>query len=390
MYAKDATDGYMKTLYKHQERFLAKNPDRALLLWEAGSGKSLAACEWLKKRPLLKALVIAPKSIQDKWKKDLKESGVKADVVTTDGIKKIDMMQYRAIVADEAHNLAAPIFTAERSARVEVFYNFVKEYPKAHILLLSATPVRSKSWNAHTLSTFVGKYHDWRKWRKKFYRMTDTFGRWHFEPVKTWRKDVRPYIEEISDIVLMRDIVEVPKHSEAVIQISWTKADESLLEKHWEAAKDWHARHRAENGRKKFDELEQIMSQYRKVVVVCYYLSQIEDYKKWIGDDREVFVMTGATKDQGAVIQAAQEADDAILLIQASLGAGFDLDTFSMMVFASMDFRYVSLVQMKARINRIHNLHSNRYVYLIGGKADAAVYETLQKGKDFDPISYRA
>jgi len=126
----------------------------------------------------------------------------------------------------------------------------------------------------------------------------------------------------------------------------------------------------------------------RKVVVVCYYLDQIKDYKERIGNDREVFVMTGSTKNQGQVVKDANESDSCILLIQASLGAGFDLDRFSIMVFASMGFAFVSKIQMEARINRIHNLHPNRYIYLLGGKCDRAVFTQLQKGMDFHPPAY--
>ena len=33
-------------LYTHQQRFLEANPKKALLAWEMGTGKSLAAIEW--------------------------------------------------------------------------------------------------------------------------------------------------------------------------------------------------------------------------------------------------------------------------------------------------------------------------------------------------------
>src|SRR5258708_5807706 len=231
----------MKTLYKHQERFLKENPNSKLLLWEAGSGKTLAACEWLKLRTKRRALVVAPKAIQQKWKNDLLHSGAIADVVTTDGIKKISLKKYSAIVIDEAHNIAAPIFTQGRSNRVTVVYNHIRDNPDTHVLLLTATPVRSQAWNIHTLGTFVGHYWNWKQFRNKFYTFTDRFGRWHYEPKSDWRKGVRPYIEEISDIVLMSDIVEVPQHVEEVINIPWGKSDEQLLTKlYQDVSKEWH------------------------------------------------------------------------------------------------------------------------------------------------------
>jgi hypothetical protein len=124
------------------------------------------------------------------------------------------------------------------------------------------------------------------------------------------------------------------------------------------------------------------------VVVVCYYLDQIEDYRKRIGQDRQVYVLTGATKNQGQIVKDANDSEDCILLIQAGLGAGFDLDRFSVMVFASMSFAFVHKIQMEARVNRIHNLHKNQYIYLLGGKCDKGVYEQVNKGLDFHPPAY--
>jgi len=68
------------------------------------------------------------------------------------------------------------------------------------------------------------------------------------------------------------------------------------------------------------------------------------------------------------VIQDAQDSPECYLLVQSQVSAGYDLDTFSIMIFASMDWGYVNKVQMEARINRIHNLHRNQYIYLIGGE----------------------
>jgi hypothetical protein len=379
----------MKKLYLHQQEFINKNPNKALLCFEAGTGKTITAISWLKLRPQLKALIIAPKGVQLMWRTELKEWNCKADVVTTDEIKKIDLNSYKAVVVDEAQNLCAPLFSKQRSQRATVMYNFVKKNPDAHILLTTATPIRSHPENLHTLACYLGIYWDIKKFREKFCHLTDKFGIFHLEPNKTWRKDIRPYLESISEIVNMRDCIDVPVHEHSVVNIKWTKKqEEQLKQEYMEPAKEWHTRHRLEQGEEKFKELQKILDGHRKVVVVCYYLEQIEDYKNRIGQDREVFVLTGSTKDQGQVFKETNEADDAILLIQAGLGAGVDLDKFSIMVFASMSFAFVHLVQMQARINRIHNLHKNQYIYLLGGRCDRDVKKQLDLGMDFHPPAY--
>ncbi len=375
-------------LYKHQERFIKKNPDRALLVWETGTGKTIAACEWAKKRPGKKVLVICPKAIVEKWERDFIENKVRnADVVSMSQLNKVDWDTYNALIIDEAQHFASPLFVRGRSLRTTLVYEYLKSHRDTHVLLLSATPVRSTPWNVHTLACYIGRWWELKEYRERFFYMTDTFGRWHWEPKKEWRKDVRPYVEEIADIVLMSDCVDVPRQHEQVIQIPWTGTDELALGNEYrEPSAEWHARHKAEQGRKKYEALEKIIEGYQKMIVVCHYREQIDNYVAWIGDDREVFVLDGRTKNQDEVIEAAKKSKDCVFIVQASMGSGFDASEFSVVIFASMSFRYVDKVQMMGRVKRINNLHENMFYYLLAGKCDKAVYETIQKGKDFDVL----
>lgn len=378
-------------LYAHQEKFISRNPDRALLLWEFGLGKSIAGALWVKKREDRKALIVCPKAIVGKWGRELEKCGATADVVSRDQVKKMDISAYRALVIDEAQDFASPLFSSGRSQRATKIYTHIKNHPDTHALLLTATPIRSSPWNCHTLACYLRVFWPIKAFRDEFYYLTDMFGRMHWEPRKDWRKKIRPYLESIADIVLMSECADVPLQSQEVRKVAWTAVqDNELGGQYLEPAKEWHARHRLEQGDAKFKELQGILDGHRKVVVVCFYLSQIEDYRKRIGEDRQVFTMTGSTDDQDAVIRDAQEADDCVLIVQASLCSGFDLDTFSVMVFASLSFSYVHYVQMSGRINRIHNLHENLYIHLLGGKADEAVYKAIMSGRDFDPIAYLA
>ena len=382
----------MQKLYAHQQRFLDKNPDRAMLVWETGTGKTVTACVWRnnERRAHLKALVVAPKAIVEKWKRDLKDWNAEADVISTDAIKKTDLSPYDVLIVDEAQNFASPLFDKNRSQRSSALYSYVRLHTHCHILLLTATPVRSTPFNIHTLACYLRIFWDVQKFRDTFFYLTDMFGRMHWEKRKGWQKMIRPYIEEISDIVLMSDCVDVPVQHHQVEKLKWdNKQEMQLIEKYLEPSAEWHARHRLENGEKKTKKLAEIIDGYRKVIIVCHYRSQIEDYEQHF-KDRQVFSLHGSTKDQDEVIRQAREADDCIFIIQASMGAGFDAGEFSVVVFASMSFRYVDYVQMKGRVKRINNLHENTFIHLIGGKCDQAVYDTIQENKDFDVHDYLA
>lgn len=379
-----------KVLRAHQKRFLDKNPNKALLVHETGTGKTLIACRWIKKREGKPALVVCPKALVEKWRKDLADEGAVARVITRDAIKILDISTYSVLVLDEAHDFASPLFSKQRSARATKIYTHIREHPDTNILLLTATPVRSTPWNIHTLACYLGIYWDVRKFRAEFEYMTNMYGRMHYDLVKDWRTRVRRYVENISDIVLLRDCADVPVQTERVVRVPWTPAQENDIGSlYLEPAKEWHERHRRENSTEKLNILRGLLSGYRKAVVVCFYTKQIEEYSAAIGKDREVFVLQGSTKDQNAVIAAAQNADDCVFFVQASMGSGFDADSFSVMIFASQSFKFVDEIQAKGRILRIHNLHPNEYIYLLGGACDESVFKIIQSGHDFHVPSYR-
>lgn len=157
-------------LYAHQKRFAEKDPNRAMLVWETGTGKTVSACVWMNARPHAKMLVVCPKGIVGKWERDLKEWGVKnAEIVSRDHVKKIDLSGYDGLVLDEAQDFASPLFDKSRSQRAEVIYKYVKSHPLAYILLLTATPVRSTPWNIHTLACYLNHYWDIKQFRNRFF-----------------------------------------------------------------------------------------------------------------------------------------------------------------------------------------------------------------------------
>ena len=385
----------MKTLYAHQKRFDKKNPDRALLVWETGTGKTISACVWLNRRPDIKFVVVCPKGIIGKWRRDLKEWGVNlknVDVVSRDNVKKIDLTNYGGIVLDEAQDFASPLFDKSRSKRAEIIYTYIRSHQKAHVLLLTATPVRSTPWNIHTLACYLKEFWDVRKFRDEYFFMTNRYGRFHYEKKEGWQKMIRPKVEMIADIVLMSDCVDVPHQRHQIVKIQWTKTQEKEFKSagYMEPMAEWVHRHRMEQGDHKWQELKKMIDGYRKVIVVCHYRAQIDDYVARLGEERLVFVLHGGISDQDKVIESAKEADDCVFFIQAQMGQGWDASEFSVIIFASMSFRYVDYIQSLGRIKRINNLHENTSIYLIAGKNDLAVYNTVMAGNDFNPHYYLA
>lgn len=369
-------------LYKHQQSFIDKNPDKALLCWEGGTGKTVAGAIWLAKGRDSNALVVCPKRVVKKWQTELIKWGAKGQVLSKEQFKKTPIRQYSAIVLDEADEFASPLFTKGRSQLTTHTYNLIKEYP-APILLLSATPIRSRSENLHTLLCFLGKYIEWKLWRDRFFTLEKLpyLPRPAYIPVKNWRTLIRPTLEKHADIVLLKDCVgELPPITEYKVNVKTIIPKDAVIE-------NFYDEHRLEQVNK-VQEILRIGKQYRKVMVVAYYTEEIDRLQKELSKDRPTFSIRGGVKDQEEIIKQAQNSDECFFICQSSLGAGFDADQFSAIIFASTGYSVRDWVQMKFRVRRIHNLHPVAFYYLLAGRCDKAVLHNLELGKDFIPSEW--
>lgn len=379
----------MKPL-KHQEKFQKGYKGSRLIVHEGGTGKTVCACLWLRDGRDSDALVVCPKKVIKKWQKALREWGTKAEVVSKETFKKMDHRKRSAIVIDEADEFAAPLFVGKkRSALATTLYEYVREF-EPDILLLTATPIRSNPWNLHTLLCYIGEYIEWKTWRNEFFdlKYPEEHGRYSYLTRPSyiarpdWRKKIRPYLEQYADIVLLRDCVkELPPEIQETIEV---KTPPFVMT---EDTKPFFDEHKWEQQNKPKEILE-IGKEFRKVLVVAYYREQIEELEKILKKDKETFSVHGGVKDQEGVLEQAAQSDECYLIVQASVGAGFDGDSFSCIVFASMSYAVRDFVQMKFRVRRIHNLHPVKHYFLVGGRCDEGVIKNVQMGRDFVPSEW--
>lgn len=379
-------------LFKHQEKYASGYKDKELVVHEGGTGKTICACVWLKDNRDSNALVVCPKRVVKKWEAELIKWGAKARVVSKENFKKEKPTKWTGLVIDEADEFASPLFTKQRSGFSTALYNQVRAFGDVPILLLTATPIRSNPWNLHTLLCFKGHYIDYKKWRDHFFSLERRpyLPRPAWLPKPNWRTEVRKVLEKYSDIVLLKDCVGYlpPKVEEVVLN---KPKGQFVLDPAWtEPAKIFVEKHKWEQNNKIKDILE-ISKEYRKVIVVAYYVPEVERIGKELSKHRETFVVHGQTKNQEEILQHANsdDVDECFLVVQGSLGVGWDGDSFPQVIYTSMSYKVRDYVQMGYRIRRIHNLHPVKFTFLIGGKADKAVYDTIQLGKDFVPSLWK-
>lgn len=372
-------------LLQHQQKFASGYKDKALLVHEGGTGKTICACVWLKDGRDADALVICPRKIVKKWQKTLTEWGTKATVISKEDFKKAPQKKWSARVVDEADEFASPLFIAKKRSQLSTkLYEQVQMYPRTPTLLLTATPIRSNPWNLHSLLCYMGNYIDYKRWREHFFKLKSLpyIATMAYIPRENWRSLIRPILEKHADIVLLKDCVDLPPVEEETIS---TKVEKFVRTPE---SKVFFDEHRHEQGAK-LDSILEVGKEYRKVLVVAYYREQIELLEQQLSKDKTTYSVHGGTKNQEDIITKAQNDDYCYLIVQASLGAGFDADTFSVVVFASMSYAVRDYVQMKFRVRRIHNLHPVKYVYLHGGRCDRAVFNNVQLGKDFIPSEWK-
>ncbi len=378
-------------LLKHQIQYAKGYPDKGFLVHEGGTGKTICAAVWLHDGRDDDALVVCPLKIVKKWKKALADWDTKATVLSKEEFKKHPIKKWSAKVIDEADEFASPLFIAKkRSDLSKALYDLTKAYPDTPTLLLTATPIRSTPWNLHTLLCFYGRYIDWKDWRGAFFDLIypDNYQYSYLErpaylPKANWREDINIVLKKYADIVLFKDCVdELPPSIEEPMEV--------LTPKYIPKIDDvpFYGRHRHEQINKSKAILE-IAKEYRKVLVVAFYTEQMDELEKILKKDRKTFKVYGQTKNQEDLLMEAQNTDECFLIMQASLGVGSDLDSFSCVVFASMSYAVRDFVQMKFRIRRIHNLHPVKYIFLLGGKCDKAVLENVKKGKNFVPSEWK-
>ena len=374
-------------LLPHQVKFAKGYPDKAFVVHEGGTGKSVCGAVWLHDNRDSDALVICPKRIVEKWKETLKKWETKATVLSKETFKKTPIKKWSAVVCDESDEFASPLFLKGRSQLSESLYKLVQAYPDMPIMLATATPVRSSPWNLHSLLCFSGSYYDWKEWREAFFNLESRpYIKWKaWFPKPDWRTKMRPILESHADIVLLKDCVDVlPPVTETIVKTPYREFPGSeelhptarFVEEHqWE-----------QRGKIKY--ILEVAKGFRKVIVVAYYVEQLKALGKELEKDRKTYVVYGGTKGQEEILKEANEVDECFLVVQASLGIGWDANTFSCVIFTSMSYKMRDFVQMKYRIRRINDLHPVHYFYLQGGRCDRQVYKTIQAGKDFIPSEW--
>jgi len=373
------------SLRPHQQRLLEENPNYALLCWAPRTGKSLAGQNWIN-HPIRsgRTYVICIKKNKKEWQKRCPNS----TVYTKEEFKKFfkEIKKPTAILVDEVHNFHGKLFIAKDRSELSLkLYTLVKENPSMHFMGLTGTPLSNDPSSIHTALTYIGEYTDWKVFRNKFYNLEykPFLPRPAYFAIKDWREGANELLKQYADIVTLRDCVDsLPPEIIDVITIK-TKPRIYAEDEDYHWTKD----HRQEQT-EKYKHIKTLG--YRKLIIVCHYTDQINELYDKLKNDKPTYIVNSQTKDQEGTIAAAQKENDCYLIINASMGEGFDGYMFDAMVFASMPHRVLFHTQMKARLDTVEPEHMKPIIiqYIIGGKWDKIIYESIIAGEEFNCHKY--
>lgn len=397
-------------LYPHQLKLINDLPDKHLLAWGTGTGKTATAIKWNDKLGVC-ALVVCPKSLVDNWHREISKWSDNPEnfkVLSKEQFKKKhkEITGISSLIFDEFHH-----FSGYKSQLHKSALTFIKENNIKFILGLTATPYRSTPFNLFALGNILGKNWNWFKFNQTFFTMIKRGPRrW---PILKKVIDGIPVQEYIGNIVkslgstvAMSEVVDIPEHvwirEDFRVNAEQKRACKELLDStaiarlskvfqilNGSLKSDGYSQDKYFKC-EKFDRALELIEENDKVAVVCRHTLELHRFKDNI-KDRRVFILDGATpkEERDKLIQEFNNSEKCVILINAKVAEGYNLYT-PVMMFYSMDWGLVEWTQMIGRPVRLDHLKSIVYINLVyKDTVDEAVYDNVVvKKQEFQAAIY--
>jgi len=386
-------------LYKHQQTLLDKNPDKCLIAWEVGTGKTLMALSLAKKA--VYPMVICPKSLKEQWREQC-DYPVRTKEEFRSGK---DSVSSDCLIIDEAHFFFGMQGVKKRSGMLKALLGYIKKHDPKYIYLLTGTPYMSTPWNIFAAGKILGRKWDSKAFKERFFYLVNMGMRWPVPVVKQGiENDIASIVSNIGDVVKMEDAFDVPEQVYQGEYFALTRAQKTAMDElDDEGIARWTKCHQICGGTlkgdgytdslafqsEKMDRVLELAKEHKKLIIVCRYNYEIESIYKKLKGKYTVSRITGNTNDRSGVVKKCDAAKQGIILVNAACSEGYELPSFPVMVFYSYDFSLKNYIQMKGRILRANKLKKNVYLSLVvKGTIDEDVYKCIQAKRDFDMAIY--
>lgn len=415
-------------LYDHQQKIIEEDKPKAGLFLGTGSGKTRIALLLAKGR----TLVIAPKTqVLDKnWEREYGKLLFRGfdmlTVISKETFRRdhAKLPAYDTVIVDEAHTVLGvtpnvryrnrkPI--PKTSQLFEALEAYLRRTKPARMYLCTATIIRSPMtvWAAGKLLGYKWSFYGF---RDRFYVRLPMPGRevWTAKNDEATKDHLARIVRNIGYTGRLEDFVDMPEQVFKTDYVELTLAQKTRIKKipidYPDPLVGSLKTHMVENGilngdefsgseifdNQKIDKILDYSIEFPKLVIFARYKGQISQIAKALEkENKKVFILTGDTKDRGAIIAEAKNTKEYVFVCQSSISAGWELNDCPTVIFASLDFSIVNLIQAQGRISRINNPKRNLYIYLITKRGiDEHIYKTVAINKmdfhlaQFDKVRY--
>jgi len=404
-------------LLPHQKELLDRNPEKHLIAFGTGTGKTILGIS-LAEKNCKTCLVVVPKMLKERWIRDTetRNNGCVFTVLSKEEFKKSvpTLQPFDGIIVDEVH-----FFASLTSALSKRLYWYLKKHNIKYRWLMTATPYLSSAWNIFTLARHLGYEWNYQTWKKQFFYEIRMGHRMIPKQKPNIEKQLAVYVQQIGSVISMEEVIQKAKDTPNTLNLPDSLPDHTFQTVYFDLTEDqkkgiqelddaefitrWTHTHIIENGLlysdgysearefdcKKTDYVMGLCKKHDKIILFCRYNGQIEYLKnKLEGQGKPVYVINGAVKDRDNVIMEAEKAPNCILIIQSQVSAGYELPSFRTMVFVSLSFSLVDHEQALGRNDRVNALAPNTYIYLVVKGLDLDVYTSIMNKKDFSLAIY--
>lgn len=411
-------------LYAHQERILNDDPKKTGLFLGTGSGKTRIALMLARGN----TLVICPKTQKEdgNWERELAsvdwygDRAEKLLVLSKETFRRdhASLPAFDTVIVDEAHTcLGVTPNTRQRKRMIipkasqlfEALDEYLTRTKPSRLYLCTATITRSPMtvWGA---AKILGYDWDFYKFRSAFYIQLPMPGRevWSPKTDDVTKDRLAAAVQKLGYVGRLDDWFDVPAQMYKNEYVDLTPVQKKRIR---EAKLEWPEPivqlgkvHQIENGvlsgdeytasepfpNEKLNRIFEYHEEFPKMIVFAKYTAQIQSIVTEC-DKRSipVLALTGATKDRGELLAKANALDSCIFVVQSQISAGWELPSYSLMIFASMTYSVVDRLQAEGRILRANALKKNLYITLITrGGVDEAVAKSIANKQDFSERVY--
>lgn len=390
-------------LKPHQQKAVDGCPNKWGLWFKMRVGKTPTAIKLADTR-CDNCLVIVPKYLKEQWQTEINrwsDGKCSFNIITKETFRRDykSLPAYKAIIWDEVH-LAGSNYKSQLFKAVE---KYIKIHRVEFVWLLTGTPFTGKSWSIYSYGKLLGKDWNWLKWKRYFFYEIRMGRRIVPIPRTDKDEDLQKIIHSIGTVIDLKDVVDIAEDYDVVEYFDLNKGQKQEIDNLTDILPitRYTRINQLESGVlksdgyslelniscEKDDRIIQLCSENDKIVIVVRYLALIDKYKELLRhQDKEIFIISGQEKELAVTVaKKAELADKAIVLIQSDTVVGYDLKSFSTMVFASLSYSFVNYDQCRSRIKSMEKSTGNTYIHLLirGNSIDRAIYDCVKRKEDF-------